>query len=122
MGLLSTPSIVLVQEIVEWNERGGATAAYMFARSLGSTFGATVFGAMLNFGLAASGFGSVSSEDLRGLVENAAKDEASGPLRAALESSLHFTFVTMFVVALAVALVNLLIPKVDFGRKPALAK
>ena len=65
MGLLSTPSIVLIQEIVEWSERGGATAAYMFARSLGSTFGATAFGAMLNFGLANAGFASVSSENLR---------------------------------------------------------
>jgi Na+/melibiose symporter-like transporter len=122
MGLLSTPSIVLVQEIVEWNERGSATAAYLFARSLGSTFGATAFGAMLNFGLAVAGFGSVSSEDLRALVENAAKEAGAGPLRAALESSLHLTFLTMFAVALAVALVNLLIPSVDLGRKRAQAE
>jgi EmrB/QacA subfamily drug resistance transporter len=122
MGLLSTPSIVLTQEIVEWNERGSATAAYMFARSLGSTFGATVFGTMLNFGLAASGYGSVSSDDLRALVENAAKDAGGGPLRAALESSLHFTFVTVFVFALAVAFVNLLIPSVELGRKRAPAE
>jgi MFS family permease len=122
MGLLSTPSIVLIQEIVDWSERGSATAAYLFARSLGSTFGATVFGTMLNFGLAASGFGSVSSADLRALVETAAKDDSAAPLRAALESSLHFTFVTMFVVALAVALVNLLIPRIELGRKPAPAQ
>jgi EmrB/QacA subfamily drug resistance transporter len=119
MGLLSTPSIVLIQEIVAWSERGSATAAYLFARSLGSTFGATVFGAMLNFGLAGAGFGAVSSDDLRALVESAAKDPGAGPLRAALESSLHLTFVTMFAVALAVALVNLLIPGIDLGRKRA---
>jgi EmrB/QacA subfamily drug resistance transporter len=122
MGMLSTPSIVLVQEIVAWSERGSATAAYLFARSLGSTFGATAFGAMLNLGLARSGFGSVSSDDLRALVENAAKDAGGGPLRAALESSLHLTFLTMFAVALAVALVNLLIPGVDLARKRAPAE
>lgn len=122
MGLLSTPSIVLVQEIVEWRERGGATAAYLFARSLGSTFGATAFGAMLNFGLASAGFGSVSSEDLRALVESAANNPTAAPLRAALDSSLHLTFLTMFVVALAGALVNLLIPGTDLARKRAPAE
>ncbi len=122
MGLLSTPSIVLVQEIVAGNERGSATAAYVFARTLGSTFGATAFGAMLNFGLAREGFGSVSSDELRALVERASGDAGAGPLRAALESSLHLTFMTMFAVALCVALVNLLIPKVEFHRKPAPAE
>ena len=122
MGLLSTPSIVLVQEIVEWNERGSATAAFLFARSLGSTFGATAFGAMLNFGLARSGFGSVSSDDLRALVDNATNDTATAPLRAALQSSLHLTFLTMFAVALTIALVTLLIPGVDLARKRAPAE
>ena len=51
MGLSSSASIILIQEIVDWSERGSVTASYLFARSLGSTFGATVFGAVLNFGL-----------------------------------------------------------------------
>ena len=52
MGLASSASIILIQEIVDWSERGSVTAPYLFARSLGSTFGATVFGcAVLNFGL-----------------------------------------------------------------------
>ena len=45
MGLSSSASIVLIQEIVDWSERGSVTASYLFARTLGSTFGATVFGA-----------------------------------------------------------------------------
>ena len=117
MGLLSTPSMVLVQEIVARNQRGSATAAYLFARSMGSTFGATVFGAMLNLGLARSGFAAVSSDSLRALVESATPDAAAGPLRAALSSSLHFTFVSMFVVALAFALLNLWIPRVEVGAR-----
>ena len=51
MGLSSSASIVLIQEIVDWSERGSVTASYLFARTLGSTFGATVFGAVLNIGL-----------------------------------------------------------------------
>ena len=41
MGLSSSASIVLIQEIVDWSERGSVTASYLFARTLGSTFGAT---------------------------------------------------------------------------------
>ena len=59
MGLLSSASIILIQEIVDWSERGSVTASYLFARSLGSTFGATVFGAVLNFGLLRSGHAGV---------------------------------------------------------------
>ena len=55
MGLLSSASIVLIQEIVVWSERGSATASFLFARSLGNTLGATIFGAVLNYGLAHSG-------------------------------------------------------------------
>jgi multidrug resistance protein len=122
LGLLSTPSIVLVQELVAWQERGSATAAYLFARSLGNTFGATAFGAMLNFGLARAGFGSVSSDNLRALVENAGGDPGAGPLRAALDSSLHLTFLTMFTVGIVAALVNLAIPGMDLARKRAPAE
>ncbi len=122
MGLLSTPSIVLIQEIVDWNQRGSATAAYLFARSLGSTFGATAFGAMLNFGLASSGFGSVSADDLRSLVATTSGGDTAEALRAALQGALHLTFITMFAVGLVIVLVNLLIPSVSLGRKPAMAE
>ena len=55
MGLLSSASIILIQEIVDWSERGSVTASFLFARNLGSTFGATIFGAVLNMGLMHSG-------------------------------------------------------------------
>ena len=55
MGLLSTASIVLIQDIVTWAQRGSATASNVFARNLGSTLGAAALGAVLNFGLSRSG-------------------------------------------------------------------
>ena len=55
MGLLSTAAIMVVQSSVGWAERGAATASNIFARSLGSTLGATVLGAVLNNSLAAGG-------------------------------------------------------------------
>ena len=123
MGLSSSASIILIQEIVDWSERGSVTASYLFARSLGSTFGATVFGAVLNFGLLRSGHVGVSSDQLRHLLDQGSGDAVGDPgLRAALEQSLHLTFVSMFAVALMVAATLFLVPKVAFAARRALAE
>ena len=119
MGLLSSASIILIQEIVDWSERGSVTASFLFARSLGSTFGATVFGAVLNFGLLRSG-AAATSDELRRLLERGSASVNSA-LRAALEQSLHMTFVSMFAIALLVAATAFLVPSVVFAvrRAPA---
>ena len=123
MGLLSSASIILIQEIVDWSERGSATASFLFARSLGSTFGATVFGAVLNFGLLRLGHAGASSDQLRELLEQGATEAAGeSGLRAALEQSLHLTFTSMFAVALMVAATAFLVPKVSFAPRRALAE
>ena len=121
MGLSSSASIVMIQEIVDWSERGSVTAAYLFARTLGSTFGATVFGAVLNFGLLRAGLGAVSSEQLRQLLDGGAA-AANAALKGALDGSLHVTFVSMFVVALMVAATAALVPKVKFAARRAPAE
>jgi hypothetical protein len=99
------------------------TASYLFARSLGSTFGATAFGAVLNFGLLGSGQAGASSEKLRQLLEQGSGVAAGDSgLRAALEQSLHLTFISMFGVALMVAATLFLVPKVAFAARRALAE
>jgi MFS family permease len=122
MGLSSSASIILIQEIVDWSERGSVTASYLFARSLGSTFGATLFGAVLNFGLLRSGHVGASSDQLRELLERGSGEVGDSGLRAALEQSLHLTFASMFAVALMVAATLLLVPKVSFLARRALAE
>jgi MFS family permease len=122
MGLSSSASIILIQEIVDWSERGSVTASYLFARSLGSTFGATVFGAVLNFGLLRSGHAGATSEQLRQLLEQGSEAVGEPGLRAALEQSLHLTFVSMFGVSLMVAATLFLVPKVVFAPRQALAE
>jgi MFS family permease len=121
MGLSSSSSIILVQEIVSWSERGSVTASYLFARSLGSTFGATVFGAVLNFGLLRSGHAGATSDQLRQLLEQGSEAVGEPGLRAALEQSLHLTFVSMFAIALMGAATLFLVPKISFAvrRAPA---
>jgi MFS family permease len=122
MGLSSSASIILIQEIVDWSERGSVTASYLFARSLGSTFGATVFGAVLNFGLLRSGHAGATSEQLRQLLEQGSEALGEPGLRTALEQSLHLTFVSMFGVSLLVAATLFLVPKVVVAPRPALAE
>ncbi|MBV9289079.1 MAG: MFS transporter [Hyphomicrobiales bacterium] len=120
-GLSSSPSIVLIQEIVDWSERGSVTAAYLFARTLGSAFGATAFGAVLNYGLVHAGIGAVSSDDLRRLLEGGAA-AGNATLRGALEASLHTTFAAMFLIALFIAVALALVPKVRFAARRAPAE
>ena len=47
-GLLSTPSMVGVQSMVPWQQRGVVTSANVFSRNLGQSLGAAIFGAVFN--------------------------------------------------------------------------
>lgn len=50
-GLLSTPLLVGVQSVVDWDRRGVVTGANMFSRNLGASIGATMMGALFNAAL-----------------------------------------------------------------------
>ncbi len=119
MGLLSVASLVLIQEIVDPSQRGVATASNLFARNLGSTLGATVLGAVLNFGLNRSAAtGTITSERLRHILDA----PAGGPpqdatLYAALGDALQLTFLAMLVIALLIVVLTLLVPSIEL--KPA---
>ncbi len=115
MGLTSVSALVLIQEVVGWEERGAVTASNMFARNLGSTLGATVLGAMVNLGLArAPGSADGHAEDLRRLLQDpgAAHDVAS-ELLAALADGVHWMFVAMLLVTLLMVWVALMVPHVE---------
>jgi MFS family permease len=59
LGLVATPSLIAAQSSVEWNERGVVTGTNLFARSIGSSIGVAVFGAVAN-AIYASAPGGVS--------------------------------------------------------------
>jgi hypothetical protein len=89
----------------------------MFARNLGATLGASLFGAVLNYGLAANGAGRlVSSTELRRLLDSPAASEALLELRQVLDQSLHLTFWAMFVISIIVAWCAWLVPPTPLGR------
>ncbi|MEZ2387967.1 MFS transporter [bacterium RCC_150] len=48
LGLVATPSLIAAQSSVEWNERGVVTGTNLFARSIGSSIGVAIFGAVAN--------------------------------------------------------------------------
>jgi EmrB/QacA subfamily drug resistance transporter len=52
LGLCSAPTMVAVQSVVGWEQRGVVTATNMFCRNLGSAVGVAVFGAVANATLA----------------------------------------------------------------------
>ncbi|BEU24592.1 MDR family MFS transporter [Paraburkholderia sp. 22B1P] len=118
MGALSVTSLVLIQEQVDKSQRGSATASNLFSRNLGSTLGATVFGALLNYGLAHSKtLGAVTSDQLRKVIESApGSTDNFAAIRLALHQSVHLTFAGLFIVALAIVVFAVLVPTVAAAR------
>jgi EmrB/QacA subfamily drug resistance transporter len=118
MGLVSVSALVLIQEIVDWSQRGSVTASNLFARNLGSTLGAALLGAVLNFGLSRSeNVGPVTSDRLRQLLEGRGNlSTADAAIHTALAQSLHLTFLVMFLLSLAVVLFALWVPRQAIGQ------
>ena len=107
----------MIQEITTWAQRGSATASNVFARNLGSTLGATLFGAVLNHGLSRStALGPVTSEKLQAVLANADTTGTADAVRALLYGALHQTFIAVFVAALAAVICAVLVPHVPMGR------
>jgi EmrB/QacA subfamily drug resistance transporter len=119
MGLVSVSSLILIQEIVDWSQRGSVTASNMFARNLGSTLGATVLGAVLNYGLThAKNVGPVTSDQLRQLLSTPTHAAGSDTTIAlVLQQSLHLTFWAMLGISLFIVLLAILVPSVRIGQE-----
>lgn len=116
MGLISVPSLVLMQEIVDASQRGSITASNMFSRNLGATLGATLLGAILNHGLRGSGnLVPVTSDQLRQLLTTHALDTGDAAIRLALAQGLNLTFWTVFVLSLGTVVLALLVPETPLG-------
>jgi EmrB/QacA subfamily drug resistance transporter len=118
MGLTSVSSLVLIQELVDWSQRGSATASNLFARNLGSTLGATALGAILNYGLTHANNGkAVTSDQLRQLLDAPAGTmSADTAIGLALQQSLNLTFWAMLLISLTIVFLALLVPPVEIRQ------
>jgi MFS family permease len=111
MGLVSVPSLVLIQEIVDSSQRGSVTASNIFARNLGSTLGATLLGAVLNHSLSRSGtLAPVTSDQLRQLLHSPGLNSGAAAIRLALHQALNLTFWAMLVLTVGTVFLALLVP------------
>jgi EmrB/QacA subfamily drug resistance transporter len=112
MGLVSVPSLVLLQEIVESTQRGSVTASNVFSRNLGSTLGATLLGAVLNHGLNRAGTpGPITSDQLRQLLGAPGLAAGDAAIRVALEQALNLTFWGMLVLSVGTVALALMVPR-----------
>ena len=111
MGLISTASLVLIQGSVGWEARGAATASNIFARMLGSTFGATALGGVLNATLL-GGSSVVGYDQIRRLLEHPGQSVSDPAVQGALAHALHITFWAMFGLTLLSLAVAALVPQV----------
>jgi EmrB/QacA subfamily drug resistance transporter len=115
MGIASVSSLVLIQEIVAPTQRGSATASNLFSRNLGSTLGATLFGAVLNYGLAhTKGAAAITADQIKDLLNvQSAGITSDSVVRFVLHHSLHTTFLAMFVISIGVLLTAMLVPPIS---------
>ena len=96
-GYAASPSIVAAQSSVGWRQRGVATGATLFARSVGSAVGVAAFGALAN-GVVRSRLGSDPS-NLESLPAGV------------LEPAIHAVFVASFAVAVLLVVAAAFMPR-----------
>jgi EmrB/QacA subfamily drug resistance transporter len=119
VGLVFIITMIMVQSSVDWSQRGSATSALVFTRMLGSTLGAAVLGAVLNFGLshAAGSQTGLSMESIQQMVDPTKGISAlSGPLKDALYYGVHLSLMTMCAIGILTFLVAFLIPAKEIGE------
>ncbi|WP_246160313.1 MDR family MFS transporter [Nocardioides humilatus] len=100
LGYVVSPSIVALQSAVEFRQRGVATGANMFARSVGSAVGVAAFGSIAN---------AVVADRLGGAKAAGAVDLADLPA-AVLDPALQTVFLAVAGCAFLLVLAALLMP------------
>jgi multidrug resistance protein len=121
MGLITSPLIVGLQSTVGWSSRGVVTGGAMFARFLGQSLGAAVFGAVTNSvllqrlatppaGLPAGVPTRVDGVS-RALEGGHAAPAVAAFLRSALHASTHAVFLGLLAAAVATAAILAVVPR-----------
>ena len=112
MGFCNTAFIVSTQASIDWNDRGMATSSIMFMRMVGSSVGASVFGAIVNFGIHRRL--PEAGDPVNRLMQPAARQALSADeltrLTDAIVSSVHVVYVIAGLVAVASLLLTLALP------------
>lgn len=115
MGLTSTSFIVLIQDMVNWEQRGIATASNQFMLSIGNTVGAALLGGILN-----SRFQAYLSEHTfpgenvtlntaNQLLNEAARNQLSNHIVTVLQNGLTISLHTVYLIVLLFAIISFIL-------------
>jgi len=115
LGGVFTSLTIMVQESVEYNKRGAATAANSLVRTLGQTIGVSVFGSLFNLHIikyfTQIGIKGVDPSNLYKLSSyNAAV--TSERIKLSLNSSLHVLFIIFIGVSILALILSIVMPKI----------
>ncbi|WP_246159574.1 MDR family MFS transporter [Nocardioides antri] len=100
LGYVVSPSVVALQSAVEFRQRGVATGANMFARSVGSAVGVAMFGAIAN---------AIVADRLGGAEAAGAVELEQLPV-GVLDPALQAVFLAVAACALLLVLAGLMMP------------
>jgi EmrB/QacA subfamily drug resistance transporter len=112
MGFCNQTFLLAMQGSVGWNERGVATASFLFSRTIGQSVGAALGGAILNFGVARQG--PAAGDALERLLDPARhmslSAETIAQLGGAIAGALHEVYIIAGVLAALALVTALLLP------------
>lgn len=119
-GLLSTPTLVGIQSIVPWKQRGVVTGGNMFSRYLGQSIGAAILGGVFNASMrndlikAPKPIKNQLPQDVNDVIDvlqsGVAGNESSDYLKHAFYIATHHVYGTMALLAFLTLVVLLFLP------------
>jgi MFS family permease len=111
-GFCALTFLVSIQASVGWDERGAATGANMFMRMLGASWGAALFGAILNFGVyrRLPGAGDAVNWLLEPGLRGGLGFQQIARLTTAVAASLHEVYLVVALIAALTLAVSLFYP------------
>jgi multidrug resistance protein len=113
LGLNNNTYMVAIQAESSWSTRGIATGVFIFARILGQALGAAAFGGIINAGIARhlGGEGDIVTKIMTPDGRASLPPDTLYTLMGAFGDSLHVVFIILTVLACAVMLIGMMLPK-----------
>ena len=110
-----TTLTIIVQDSVEYNKRGSATATNSLLRTLGQTIGISVFGSIFNLYIIKyfTQLG-IKGVDPSNLYESSTYNTAatSEQVKLSLNSSLHVLFIILIIISVLSLILSIVMPKI----------
>ncbi|HHV65433.1 MAG TPA: MFS transporter [Peptococcaceae bacterium] len=113
-GGVFTTMTIIVQESVDYNQRGVAVAANSLFRIIGQTIGISVFGSVFNLSITKFFLGlGIKGIDPSNLYNSSVQSNVVTPelIKLSLNSSMHVLFLLFILLAVAALVLGLLMPQ-----------